>query len=79
MTPLAFEKDVSDEMIRRRLQEIESKGYAHFETLLIDKNKNEIPVEIQVIKILYENRPALMNIAKDIRERKRTEQALAGE
>lgn len=76
MTPLAFEKDISDETIRRRLEEIESKGYAHFETLLIDKNKNEIPVEIQVIKILYENRPALMNIAKDIRERKRTEKAL---
>ena len=73
MTPLEFENDISDVIIKRRLEEIEAKGYAQFETILIDKKKNQIPVEIQVGKILYDGSPALMNIAKDIRERKRAE------
>ena len=76
MTPLEFENDISDEIIKGRLEEIESKGFAHFETLLIDKKNNQIPVEIQVSKILYDGSPALMNIAKDIRERKWAELAL---
>ena len=67
LKPSDFEIEISKEIIENRLAEIESKGHAHFETVLFNKDREEIPVEIQVRQIQYEGSPAMMNIARDIR------------
>ena len=58
------------------MAEIATKGYARFETIILDRNKREIPVEIQVRSIDFDDKPALINITRDISERKAAEQAL---
>jgi len=77
LKPSDFEKEASQETLDNRLAEIKIKGHSHFETVLFDKSRNEIPVEIHVREILYEGRPAMMNIARDIRDRKHVEIALS--
>ena len=76
LKPSDFETGVSKETIQTRLAEIASKGHAHFETVIFNKNREEIPVEIQVRQIQYMGSPAMMNIARDIRNRKHIENAL---
>ena len=76
LRPDDFERGATKEVIERRLAEIESQGHAHFETVLRNKNGEEIPIEINVRKILYEGSPAMMNIARDIRSRKNIENDL---
>jgi PAS domain S-box-containing protein len=74
--PSEFEVYESNEIVIGRMIEIKTKGSARFETELIHKNGNKIPVEINVTAIEYNRRPALMNIVRDITDRKRSESEL---
>ncbi|MBP6673024.1 MAG: PAS domain S-box protein, partial [Bacteroidetes bacterium] len=74
--PSEFEIFESDEIVTGRMIEIKTKGSARFETELIHKNGSRIPVEINVTAIEYNKRPALMNIVRDITDRKRSESEL---
>lgn len=55
---------------------IKSKGFVAFETKLRHKNGNLIKVEIMSTLIQYQGRIAVMNITRDITERKKTEAML---
>ncbi len=57
-------------------RQIMEKNSATIETILRHKNGREIPVEIVVAPIRYNNQIALMNIVRDISERKQTEMEL---
>lgn len=74
--PSEFEVHESDETLFRRILEIKTHGAARFETDLLHKNGQRIPVEIHVSAIQYNKRPALMNIVRDISERKQAESKL---
>lgn len=76
MTAMDVEQAVAPEYIAERLSTLAATGQARFETVLIAKDQREIPVEVLVRAIVYEGAPALMNIVRDISERKRAEAAL---
>jgi PAS domain S-box-containing protein len=76
MTAMDVEQAVSLECIAKRLATLAATGQARFETVLIAKDQSEIPVEVLVQAIIYEGAPAVMNIVRDISERKQAEEAL---
>jgi PAS domain S-box-containing protein len=76
MTAIDVEKAVSPEAIAQRLATLAANGQAMFETVLVAKDHREIPVEVLMRTIVYEGAPAMMNIVRDISERKQAEAAL---
>ncbi|MFA6449729.1 MAG: PAS domain-containing sensor histidine kinase [bacterium] len=48
----------------------------HFESIGKKKNGEEIIIEASAKRIIFENKPALQSVMRDITERKRTEEAL---
>jgi len=76
MTAMDVEESVSPECIAQRLATLAATGQARFETVLIAKDQRQIPVEVLVRTIVYEDAPALMNIVRDISKRKQAEAAL---
>jgi len=68
-----FEKDITNEELERRKKEIVEKGTLNIETIVKHKDGHEIDVEIKIILIKYNNQPALMNIVRDITDRKNAE------
>lgn len=73
MTPTEFEIDASKEKIDKRMQNLQSRGSTDFEMNIRHKNGQVINAEVKVILINYNNQPALMNIVRDITERKNNE------
>ncbi|MBP9212028.1 MAG: PAS domain S-box protein [Bacteroidetes bacterium] len=71
--PSEFESEATMEVLNARMVELKNNGTARFETELMHKDGRKIPVEINVTAIPYNKRPALMNIVRDITERKRAE------
>ena len=71
-----FEKAFNPSKVTARLAEIAAEGQIRFETILVDRLGNDIPVEIHVRQILYQNQPALMNITRNISKRRQAQQAL---
>ncbi|MBU1101830.1 MAG: PAS domain S-box protein [Bacteroidetes bacterium] len=67
--PAEFEIDRNATELDSRKREILEKGYSAFETSLKHKDGHLVPVEIKVVNLLYGNRPALMNIVRDISDR----------
>ncbi len=76
MTAMDVEQAVSPECIAQRLATLAATGQAGFETVLVAKDQRQIPVEVLVRAIVYEDEPALMNIVRDISARKQAEEAL---
>lgn len=52
-----------------RINDLKNNQFTRFQTRLIHKNGFEIPVEIDAVVIFYNDRPAVMNIVRDISER----------
>ena len=73
ITPEEFEKDITQEKMGKRMNDLLSKGFSDFETIIKHKDGHEINVEIKVMMVNYHNQPALMNIVRDISERKKIE------
>lgn len=73
LSPNEFEKDVTQEKIEIRMHDLYSKGFSNYETIIKHKDGHEIDVEIKVLQINYYNQPALMNIVRDITDRKNSE------
>ncbi len=76
INPVELEKDVTSAKIEKREKDLLEKGFSNFETILFHKDGHEINVEIKVIIINYNEQIALMNIVRDITERKKTEYEL---
>jgi PAS domain S-box-containing protein len=76
INPVELEKDVTSAKIEKREKDLLEKGFSNFETILFHRDGHEINVEIKVIIINYNEQIALMNIVRDITERKKTEYEL---
>ncbi len=76
MTAMDVEIEVSPDVIAQRVAALEKTGQIRFETILIAKDRRKIPVEVLARAIVYEGGPAVMNIVRDISERKQAEAAL---
>lgn len=59
-----------------RLKELQQQKYLRFESAHLTKNGQSIPVEIISKTINYNGEPAIVSTARDITERKQTEEAL---
>ena len=67
-------ENIPEKIREARINTILSQGKADFETIIKDKKGNERFVEIETILINYENEPTVMNITRDITERKQIEE-----
>jgi PAS domain S-box-containing protein len=76
LSPVDIELNQSFEQINWRLSEFKEKGFANFETQFLHKNGQVIDAEVKAIVINFNNQPAIMNIARDITQRKKIEREL---
>ena len=65
---------VSDKKRKLRIASLISNGRIDFETIIKNKKGNHRLIEIETIVINYLNAPAIMNITRDITERKQNEE-----
>jgi PAS domain S-box-containing protein len=70
LSPHDLEIGLTAEKLAKRSHDIQSKGFSSFETIFRHKDNHGIYVEIKVLAVIYNNGPALMNIVRDITERK---------
>ena len=75
-TPDQLEQEITPEQASLRQAEIMAHGVTVFETVLRHKDGHPVYVEMTVQIVQYEGRPAVMNIARDISERKQADEAL---
>lgn len=64
---------IPEKIREARIKALLTEGKTDFETIIKDKKGNERFVEIETIIINYENEPAVMNITRDVTERKQIE------
>jgi len=75
-TAYEFEVDVSPDLTAHRKHLLLTRGFVNTETRIRHKDGHLIDVELFIIPILYNNRTALMNIVRDISERKAAQKAM---
>lgn len=76
LSPAAIESDLTDKQSAIREREISKKGFYTTETRIKHKNGTYIDVDIQMVRINFNNRVALMRIVRDITERKRAAEVI---
>ncbi len=76
ISPDQIEIRVSEEEQMFRIKELRDKGFVDFETKLIHKSGRLIDVEIKAKVIKFKNQLAVMNISRDITNRKQQEESL---
>ncbi len=59
-----------------RMKEVMEFGFALFETEWVTKSGKRIPIEISSRKIIYAGKPAILSVARDVSERKMSEEIL---
>ncbi|MEI6823581.1 MAG: PAS domain S-box protein [Bacteroidota bacterium] len=74
--PADLEKDITIEKLEKRKYDLLTKGFSNFETIIKHKDGREINVEIRALLVNYNNKPALMNIVRDITERKKLDETI---
>ncbi len=67
---------LGEDQINASLNELNEKLYQRFETIVLSKDKREIPVDVSARLIEYEGKKASISIARDITERKLAEKEL---
>ena len=68
--------DTASEKVRsNRIEALQATGKFDFETIIKTKNKKNRNVEVESVKIDYLGQPAVMNIIRDITERKQLEES----
>ncbi len=76
LTPMDLEPFATQAQLRARTSEFDSQGIVNFETVLLHKDGHPVPTEFTAQMIQYEDQPAIMNIVRDISERKQRENEL---
>ena len=76
LNPDVLEINITKEKLEKRVYELKTKGFLNFETTLRHKNGCDVNVEIKALIISYKDQPTLMNIVRDISERKLADQEL---
>jgi len=71
-----LEEEAPEDVRRIRVEEIMRDGHAAFETHIRHKSGEKLILETKSILINYKDKPAILNIARDITERKKSEDAL---
>jgi len=74
--PSDIEVKIPEEEFKSRLKKLQTEGLVNFETKLITKSGDQIDAEVKVKLITYNQRPALINITRDITSRKKSEENL---
>ena len=76
MTPDQFDGLHSRAQLQERITEIMKKGSSLYETLIIHKHGDQVPVEIRARKIDYYGQPTIIASVRDIVERKEAQAVL---
>ncbi len=76
LNPADFEKNITQEQIDQRIKDLKNRGFSNFETKLRHKNGSDIDVEIKALVIKFNNQTALMNIVRDITQRKQANETI---
>ncbi|NHB69074.1 PAS domain S-box protein [Perlabentimonas gracilis] len=71
-----LEVEVGKSIMERRMRDLKSTGLAEFETTLRHKNGHFIYANVKAIVINYLGGPAVLNITRDITDRKQAELAI---
>ncbi len=72
-----LEVGVSEEVRKFKIENLQSEGSVDFETVVRDKEGNNVYLEVKAVLINYQNQPAVMNISRDISRRLQSENLLA--
>jgi PAS domain S-box-containing protein/putative nucleotidyltransferase with HDIG domain len=76
MTSMNIDSSEYAKLVMKRIEELREKGRKFFETAHVAKDGRVILIELSSRVIEYQGKPAVLSIARDISERKRTEAAL---
>lgn len=76
LTPLDLEPIISDDQLNARIEELENREMIDYQTVFRCKSGQHINVEVSSQKILYDGRPAVMNIIHDITDSRQREHEL---
>jgi len=76
LTPMDIETPEFAALVPKRKEEIKQRGYIVFESAHVTKDGRVIPIELNAQLIVFDNKPAILSIARDITVRKQAEAAL---
>jgi len=76
LTPMDIETPEFAALVPKRKEEIKQRGYIVFESAHVTKDGRVIPIELNAQLIVFDNKPAILSIARDITVRKQSEAAL---
>ena len=76
MSPTDLNSPEYSKAVPDRIRKIRDDGHGIFETAMVRKDGSTIPIELSSRIIEYAGEPAILSIARDITERKRTEEIL---
>lgn len=71
-----IEEPASPEEVMERIKTLKEKGEASFESRVRKKNGELIDIDVKAVLIDYNNRPAILNITRDITGRKKAEETI---
>jgi PAS domain S-box-containing protein len=73
LTPRDIDAPEYAALVTARIEELKTRGHCVFEAAHITKDGYRIPIELSSRVIEFEGRPAVLSVARDIRERKQAE------
>lgn len=76
LTPVDIDAPEYKSMVEERIKALQEKGEAFFETVHVAKNGRTFPTELSSSIINYKGDPAVLSIARDITDRRKTEKLL---
>lgn len=76
ISPIDLNSPEYSKVVPDRIRKIRDDGHGIFETALVRKDGSTIPIELSSRMIEYAGEPVILSIARDITERKRTEEIL---
>lgn len=71
-----LEADKEEEAFAKRIEELKLNNHVNIETRIRHKNGHSLTVDISIVLIYYNNQIAIMNIVRDITERKKVDAEL---
>ncbi len=76
ISPIDLNSPEYSKVVPDRIRKIRDDGHGIFETALVRKDGSTVPIELSSRMIEYAGEPTILSIARDITERKRTEEIL---
>ncbi len=76
MTPADISSPEYARLVQERVLELRKVGHAFFETAQVRRDGTVIPTELSSRIIEYKGKPAVLSIARDVTERRRTEETI---